>query len=182
MKWLWITERATGLTALALLSLATFLGAVVSAHWRSRRFPEVAAVGLHRNMSLMSLVFVTIHALAVVLDSYVAVGPGALFVPFVADYRTFWVGLGTIAFDLFLAILITSMLRDRIQPSLWRFLHGLTYLCWAVATMHTLGAAYERQLTFFVAVAGVVVVVPATVLRFARPGVPRALAGEEVAQ
>jgi len=27
-----------------------------------------------------------------------------------------------------------------------------------------------------------VVVVPATVLRFARPGVPRALAGEEVAQ
>lgn len=182
MNWMWVTERATGLTALLLLSLATFLGAVVSAHWRSARFPEVRAVGLHRNISLMALAFTIIHAAMVALDSYVDVGWDAVVVPFVASYRTLWVGLGAIAFDLFLAILLTSLLRDRVPPHLWRLLHWLTYVCWAVATVHTLGASFEKQLTFTVAVIGVLIVVPATVLRFVRPGTPRALAAEQLTE
>lgn len=169
MNWIWIAERATGLTSLALLSLATALGAVVSAHWSSRRFPEVMSVSVHRNISLMSLIFLAIHVIGVVLDEFVDVPLKAVFIPFVAPYKPLWVGFGAIAFDLFLAILATSWLRTKVKPSLWRVIHWTTYVCWALGTAHALGGSFERQLTFVVAVAGIVVVVPALVLRFLRP-------------
>ncbi len=180
MNWsdislVWVAERATGITALILLSLSTFLGAVISAGWRTVRFPEVRSVSLHRNISLMTMVFVVLHVVAAIADSYVDIPPGAAFIPFISSYKVFWVGLGTIAFDLLLAVIITSYLRDRVPARLWRLIHDLTYVLWAVATIHTLGAAYERSLTFITAAAGVALVVPTVILRYARPHERRGL-------
>lgn len=165
----WVVERATGLTALVLLSLATFLGAVTSAGWHSKRFPEVRAVSLHRNISLLSLCFLVVHVLAVVFDSYVDVPFIAAFVPFTSEYDELGVALGTIAFDLVLALILTGYLRDKINRRLWRWIHDLTYLCWALATVHALMAGFERTLTIFVAVIGIIIVVPTIILRYARP-------------
>lgn len=169
INWVWVAERATGLTALALLALATALGAMVSAHWSSRRFPELMQVTVHRNISLLSLAFLGVHVIGVVIDEYVDVSLLSVFIPFTAAYKPLYVGFGAIALDLFLAVLITSMLRGRINARGWRIIHDLTYLCWAAGTVHALGAAYERQLTFFVAVAGIVVVVPTAAWRYVRP-------------
>lgn len=174
MNWsdislVWVAERATGITGLVLLSLSTFLGAVLSAGWRSPRFPEVRSVSLHRNISLMTLVFVLLHVVAAIADQYVQIPLASAIIPFTADYKMVWVGLGTIAFDLLLAVLITSYLRDKINPRLWRLIHDLTYILWAVATIHTLGAAYERSLTFITAALGVILVVPTVILRYTRP-------------
>lgn len=185
MNWsdislVWVAERATGITALILLSLSAFLGAVISAGWRSRRFPEVRSVGLHRNISLITMVFVVIHVVAAVADSFVEIPIAAVFIPFVAEYKPLWVGLGTIAFDLLIAVMVTSYLRDRINPRLWRIIHNLTYVLWAIATIHTLGAAYERSLTFITAALGVALVVPTIILRYTRPYERRGLG--EVAQ
>lgn len=166
---LWVTERATGLTALVLLSLATFLGAVTSAGWASRRFPEVRSVTLHRNISLMSLCFLAVHVLGVAMDSYVDVPWVAVLVPFTSSYEEIPVALGTIAFDLVLALILTGYLRDKINRRAWRLLHDLTYVCWAFATIHALFAGFERTLTVFVAVCGIIIVVPTIVLRYARP-------------
>lgn len=165
----WVTERATGITALLLLSLSTFLGAWISAGWRSRRFPEVRSISLHRNISLMTLVFVVLHVVAAIADSYVDIPLGAAVIPFIANYKVFWVGMGTIAFDLLLAVMVTSYFRDKINPRAWRLIHDLTYVLWAVATIHTLGAAYERSLTFITAALGIALVVPTVILRYTRP-------------
>lgn len=165
----WVAERATGLTALALLSIATFLGAVTSAGWTSKRFPEVRSVLLHRNISLLSLVFLLVHIIGVVADSYIDVPLSATLIPFTANYKVVGVGLGTLAFDLLIAIFITSYLRGRIKPRLWRLIHDVTYVVWALSTVHALTAGYERGLTFLVAAFGVALVVPTIVLRYARP-------------
>lgn len=169
VSWLWVAERAMGLTALILLTLATFLGAVVSAQWHSWRFPEVMAVSLHRNVSLLSLVFLLVHVATTVLDSYVSVPLSNVFIPFIGTYEPLWVGLGAIAFDIFVVVLITSWLRARIVPRLWRWIHDLTYVCWAVATVHAVGGANERTLTLGVAILGAAVVLPTIVLRYLRP-------------
>lgn len=172
---LWVTERATGLTALVLLSLSTFLGAVTSAGWSSSRFPEVRSVSLHRNVSLLSVCFLAIHVGGAIADNYVTVPLVSLLVPFTSEYDRFWVGLGTIAFDLMLALMLTSLLRGRMNRRAWRLLHDLTYVCWALATVHALGAGFERTLTTFVAVGGIVLVAPTIVLRYTRPAQNRAL-------
>ena len=42
-----------------------------------------------------------------------------------------------------LAILITSMLRQRIGYALWRAVHWSAYACWPIALLHTFGTGSD---------------------------------------
>ena len=42
--------------------------------------------------------------LTTVLDPYAAIGLAAAFIPFSSPYRPLWLSLGTVAFDLLLAV------------------------------------------------------------------------------
>jgi hypothetical protein len=68
------------------------------------------------------------------------------FVPFSSAYRPFWLSLGTVAFDLLLAVLITSLLRDRLNHRTWQVVHLLVYACWPVALWHALGTGTDTRL------------------------------------
>ena len=79
-------------------------------------------------------------------DGYVPIGLADAVVPFRSPYRPFWVGLGAVALDLLLAVLVTSALRHRIGYGSWRFVHWLAYLCWPVAVLHGLGTGSDASL------------------------------------
>ena len=55
-----------------------------------------------------------------------------------------WLGLGAIASDLLIALIATSLVRERIRPRLWRAVHWAGYLCWPVALAHGLGIGTDR--------------------------------------
>ncbi len=40
-------------------------------------------------------------------------------IPFISAYRPLWLGLGTVAFDLMIALTITSLIRTRISYRSW---------------------------------------------------------------
>ena len=112
---LWFLTRSTGLIAFALLTIATVLGiASTQRALASPAWPRFATQQLHRNVSLLSIVFLVAHILTTLLDGYVTVGWTALAIPFLSPYHRFWVGMGTVAWDLVLAIVVTSLLRTRI--------------------------------------------------------------------
>src|SRR5690349_6330268 len=76
-------------------------------------------------------------------------------VPFVSAYDTLWVGLGAIAFDLMIAVLVTSLLRHRLSQRLWRAVHGASYAMWPVAAVHGLGIpGSDSDLTWVMALNG----------------------------
>lgn len=133
------------LTATVLLGVATAAGATVPG------LPRVITGALHRNLSLLVLAFVAAHVLTTVLDSFVSIGLTAAFVPFSSAYRRFWLGLGAIAFDLLLAVTVTSLLRDRMSYRAWRAVHGLSYACWPVALWHGLGTGTDTRLSWLLA-------------------------------
>jgi len=88
-------------------------------------------------------------------------------------------GQGTIAFELLLAIVATSMLRHRIGARTWRAVHWLAYACWPVAVLHGIGTGTDSSATWMIAID--VVCVAAVLLAlawraFAAP--PDPLAGE----
>jgi hypothetical protein len=58
-------------------------------------------------------------------------------------YRPLWLGFGVMAFDLFLAILISSLLRRRIGPRIWRLIHWGTWAMWPLALSHALGSGTD---------------------------------------
>jgi sulfoxide reductase heme-binding subunit YedZ len=112
----------------------------------------VVTGALHRNLSLLVLVFVGAHVLTTVLDTYTPIGLTAAFVPFSSSYRGFWLGLGAIAFDLLLAVTVTSLLRDRMSYRTWRTVHWLSYASWPVALWHGLGTGTDTRVPWLLAV------------------------------
>lgn len=136
---LWYTTRASGLVALVLFTLTMVLGITTTTRARSGNWPGFAHQELHRRVSMMAVVFLGFHILTSVMDTYVNIGWAAVVVPFASAYGRFWIGVGTIALDLMLAVFITSLLRARLRPGTWRAVHWLAYLSWPVALAHAFG-------------------------------------------
>jgi sulfoxide reductase heme-binding subunit YedZ len=144
---LWYTTRATGLVALVLLTATVFLGILTAGRARTT-LPAFARAEVHRRASVLAVVFLAVHVLTAVLDTYVHIGWLAIVVPFTSSYHTFWLALGTIGADLLLAVAISSALRQHIPAPTWRALHWLAYLSWPVALSHALGMGTDRRLTW----------------------------------
>jgi len=136
---LWYATRATGLVSLILFTATMVLGITTTTRSRTRNWPGFAHQELHRRVSMMAVVFLALHVLTSVLDTYVHIGWAAVVVPFASSYGRFWVGVGAIALDLMIAVLVTSLLRSRMRPGTWRAVHWLAYLSWPVALAHTFG-------------------------------------------
>jgi DMSO/TMAO reductase YedYZ heme-binding membrane subunit len=115
------------------------LGLTTTARARARHWPGFAQQELHRRISMLSMIFLGIHILTSVLDTYVHIGWAAILIPFTSSYSRFWVGMGTVAFDLMVAVFVSSLLRPRLKPGTWRGIHWLAYGCWPVALAHTFG-------------------------------------------
>lgn len=144
----WYLTRSTGAVALLLLSVALALGVVDVERWSTPRWPRFVVDSLHRNVSLLALVFLVVHILTSVLDSFAPIGLIDAFVPFAGSYRPFWLGLGAVAFDLILAVIVTSLLRAQMGYSSWRAIHWLTYASWPIALLHGFGTGSDANSTW----------------------------------
>ena len=143
---LWYLTRATGLVAFILLSATVVVGIVSSIGWTTGRWPRFLSQAVHRNLSLFCLALIGIHVATTVGDGYVPIGFADAVIPFRSPYRPLWVGLGACAFDLLLAVAVTSALRRRIGARTWRGVHFLAYLCWPIALLHALGSGSDVRL------------------------------------
>jgi predicted ferric reductase len=145
---LWYITRATGLVALVLLTLSMAFGLLSSVRYARPAWPRFVTIGLHRNTSLLALAFTGIHIVTTVADSFVSIPLQDAFIPFISSYRPLWLGLGAIAFDLMLALTITSLLRTRMSYRSWRLVHWGAYLCWPVAVLHGLGTGTDTPVSW----------------------------------
>jgi DMSO/TMAO reductase YedYZ heme-binding membrane subunit len=140
---LWYATRATGLVALVLLTASMALGLLSSVRFQRPAWPRFVTLGLHRNLALLALGFTAVHVLTTVVDGFVHIPLQDAFIPFISSYRPLWVGLGAIALDLMLALIITSLLRTRMGLRSWRVVHWTAYLCWPAAVLHGLGTGTD---------------------------------------
>ena len=156
---LWYATRATGLVALVLLTASMALGLLSSVRYQQPAWPRFVTLGLHRNLSLLALAFTLAHVLTTVLDSFVAIPIQDAFIPFISSYRPLWLGFGAIAFDLMIALTVTSLLRTRLGLRSWRLVHWSAYACWPVAVVHGLGTGTDTAARWVLALTAVCVLV-----------------------
>jgi DMSO/TMAO reductase YedYZ heme-binding membrane subunit len=168
----WYLTRGSGIVALLLLTASIVLGIATTTRLRTSQLPRFAVAGIHRALTLLAVVFVAVHVTTTVIDGYAPVGWKDAFVPFLAPYRPVWLGLGAVAFDLLLALVITSLLRARIGYRVWRATHWLAYASWPIALVHSLGTGSDARVGWLhdVGIASVVAVGAALVLRLAYGG------------
>lgn len=179
----WYLTRATGVVALILLTAVVVLGVLNVTRFSSEHWPRFMTDGLHRRLSLLAMAFLGVHIITTLLDTYVTIGPLDAVIPFHSSYRPFWLGLGAVAFDLLVAVMVTSLLRARIGVRLWRSVHWLSYACWPLALVHGFATGTDWRRSWMVAIdlACIAAVLIAAVMRL-RSDVSLATADRAVAR
>jgi sulfoxide reductase heme-binding subunit YedZ len=154
---LWYLGRGTGVVALLLLTLVVALGIATRSARPMGGLPRFAVGTLHRNASLLAVSLLGIHVTTMLADPYAQLRLVDLVVPFAGRYRPLWLGLGTVGFDLIVALIATSLLRRRLGQRAWRAVHWLAYLCWPVAVLHSLGTGSDAGALWLRAIVAVCV-------------------------
>jgi len=139
----WYVTRAAGAAAIVLLTASMMLGIADVQRWTTRSLPRFVVDGLHRTVALLAVVVLAVHILTTVLDGFAPISLIDAVVPFGSAYRPLWVGFGALAFDLLLAVTITSVLRGRLGARAWRATHWAAYACWPLALLHGLGTGSD---------------------------------------
>lgn len=151
---LWFTTRGAGVVSLILFSAVACLGLLAVARTQSARWPRFLTVELHRNLALLSVAFLGIHIVTAIVDPFTSLGLGAALVPLASSYRPLPVAFGVVSVYLVLAVIVTSLLRERIGHRVWRAVHWASYLSWPLAVEHTLTSGSDSFSPWLLAVQG----------------------------
>lgn len=163
----WLVSRASGILALALVSLAVLLGLMMSTKVLAKPGVKKSLLRLHEHLALIGLVAISVHGLSLLGDQWLHPGVSGIVIPFTMSYRPAFTGLGIVGGYLAALLGLSFYVRRRIGARLWRRLHRATVLVWALGVVHTLGAGSDAStiwLRGFVLLTGVPIVY-LTVLR-----------------
>lgn len=136
LPWLWIGSRSLGIAAWIAASATVIFGLA----FRTKIFSAVMAprtvTVVHRSLATTTVVLAVGHVILLVVDPYAHLRVIDAFIPGLAQDRTFANGLGTVAFVLLLAVLVTSILRSKLSARTWKVVHISAYAVWPLATIH----------------------------------------------
>lgn len=149
---LWYMTRGFGLVALILLTITMVLGLTQAVRFARPGWPRFVVSALHKNAALLAVAVLAVHIATAVLDSYAPIHIADVFIPFVSKYRPFWLGLGAVAVDLLVALVVTSLMRQRLGHRAWRAVHWAAFACWPVAVVHGLGTGSDTKLGWVLAI------------------------------
>jgi len=151
-QFLWFASRGSGIVSLLLLTTVTVLGLTSMVRWQRPTWPRFLTNDLHSNLALLSVVFVGVHVTSAILDPFTNLGIYAATIPFASSYRPLWVGLGVISVYLFVALIVTSLLRERLGQRTWRLVHWVAYAGWPLAVVHSMGSGSDAFALWMMAI------------------------------
>jgi len=129
-----------GVLALVGLTGSVLLGLLATDRIVMTPGHRVMAQAVHRAFSFGSLAFLVIHIVTEILAQRSHVIDAV--VPFLSPYRTFYIGLGTIASDLIVLLVVTSIVRKRFTEHgkawRWRAIHYASYIAFVFGVLHGL--------------------------------------------
>jgi hypothetical protein len=129
-----------GVFALVGLTASVAVGLVATDRIIMTPGHRVMAQAVHRAVSFGALAFLVIHIVTEILAQRAHVIDALI--PFLSPYRTFYIGLGTIASDLIVLVIVSSIWRKRFTAHgkawQWRAIHYSSYLAFVFGVMHGL--------------------------------------------
>jgi sulfoxide reductase heme-binding subunit YedZ len=146
---LWAFGRGSGVISLALLTVGVVLGIVNRSGRPLPGMPRFAVALVHRNVALLASAFLVLHVATLIFDPFSKFTLVDVVVPFVGSVKPLWLGLGTVATDLVIAIVVTGLLRRRVGVRVFRFVHWFTYAMWPVALLHAIGDGTDGLSAWF---------------------------------
>jgi predicted ferric reductase len=145
----WYLSRASAMVAYLLAWLSMVLG-VSMTNKLARIYPGgPVAFDLHQHTSLLSIAFALFHALILLGDKYIAYTLFQVLVPFSSStYEPIWVGVGQVSFYLMLLVGFTFYVRKQITQKVWRWIHYLSFVMFAMVLAHGIMAGSDSGETW----------------------------------
>lgn len=169
-----LLEYVAGVFALLALTEAVLSGVAAAEPLVPTRF-RIVVQTTHRATTVVAVGFVTVHVLLKVTEGHASTLDA--FVPFYAEHgRALYVGLGTIASDLLVLIVVTGLMRTWFAasrwPWLWRSVHLLAYAVWPLALVHGLLAGRPAKpwvvMSYLICAAVIVLAIGSRIPRLVR--------------
>lgn len=134
--YIWYTSRTTGVISLVFLTFVCVLGILVSTRVGGRRIGRFEINELHRSVSMTAMIFMGIHVVTTVIDTYVPIGWVSSVVPYTSTYKRLPVAIGTVAFDVMVAVWMSSLIKERLNFTTWHAIHWGAYLAFVTSALH----------------------------------------------
>src|SRR3954447_17473020 len=141
----WYVARAGGLVAWGLVVASCGWGLLHALRTFGRRPSPSCMLSTHRYLSTLAIVFVGVHVLASLADTYVQFSLADVLVPMVSSWHPVAVAWGVVGMYLLVAVEVTSLARVRLSPKLWRAVHLLSYVLLGLVTIHLLPAGTDAD-------------------------------------
>ena len=142
----WYISRATGITAYVLLFLSVALGLSIRTKALDRLVARWRVTDIHTFLSVLVLLFIAVHGVALLGDTFIGFSLVQILVPFTSAYQPFWTGIGIIAGYLALAVVISFPARRLTGYRFWRSLHYLTFVVYLGALAHGIFSGSDSRL------------------------------------
>ena len=163
--------KYSGVFALLALTGSVCMGVVATNRIIMTPGHRVLAQAVHRATSFGALAFLIIHIVLEITAKHLEESTTQhvhvldAFIPFLSQYRTFYMAEGTIASDIIVLLVVTSILRRRFTSSgnawKWRAIHYSSYAALILGVLHGLLAGRKAIGSFVYWSYGIVILVVA---------------------
>jgi predicted ferric reductase len=140
---LWYLTRATAVAAYVALTLSVILGMLRAIARTSRERLSWVVDELHAFVATLAGVLIVGHLISLKLHTFIPFTLANLFIPGAQPYRPLAVNLGVLALYAMAALLVTSWIRPLLPYRLWRTIHVLSFVAFALDTTHGLLAGSD---------------------------------------
>jgi predicted ferric reductase len=143
----WYIARSSGIVSWVILTGSVIWGLLLTTKALGKRPRPTWLLDLHRYLGALAVVFVVVHVVALLLDSYVHFGVADVLIPLASSWHPVAVAWGIVALYLVLAVELTSLTRRWLPKVLWRRVHVASFPLFVFATIHGLTAGTDARTT-----------------------------------
>jgi len=152
---LWFVARGSGIVSLLMVTASVCFGLLTVSRFWHETWPRFFNLEMHRRVSLLAIAFNLVHITTAVLDPFAKLGWSSALVPLISTYRPIPVAMGVVSMYLFIALIITGLLRSRMPQGLWRAIHWTSYAMWPLALAHSFLAGSDAGSLWMLAIGGI---------------------------
>jgi predicted ferric reductase len=147
----WYLSRSTGILAYILGWISTVAGLLITGR-QAQQWPGVVqANDIHRQASLASLVMICIHAVVLLMDTYIGYTWQTLFIPsMTGPYAPIAVGLGQIALPIAVIVTLSAEWRSKIGKA-WRWIHVGAFFVYFAGALHSIFSGSDTRIPWIAA-------------------------------
>ena len=143
----WYLSRGSAIVGFILLWLSTVMGLLITTRF-GKTWPGMKASSeSHQYISILGLFFTGFHGIMLLGDTYIKATFSQVLIPFAfINFRPVFVGIGQLAFYMWVILVISFYVRKIIGKKIWRGLHYIGFVAFFAGMAHGITSGSDSSL------------------------------------